>query len=119
MNKDNIAPDRFITGYDEAYKIWLKNDIQSISSPVPNSCRTVEDKEAKVVIELREVKWEAQEIHFDEPDLWVEDNLDEMQYQDWEEKGLHSKGYLLMLWYTFQQHKTQESSTEAGPSGSA
>ena len=78
----------------------------------------MEHKEAKAVIELREVKWEAQEIHFDEPNLWVEDNLDEMQYRDWEEKGRWSKGYLLMLQYTFQQHKTQESSTEAEPSGS-
>ena len=79
----------------------------------------MEHKEAKAVIELREVKWEAQEIHFDEPNLWVEDNLDEMQYRDWEEKGRRSKGYLLMLWYTFQQQKTQESSTEARPSESA
>ena len=56
MNKDNIAPDRFITRYDEANKIWLKNDIQSISPPFPNSCRSVEDKEAKALIELRDVK---------------------------------------------------------------
>ena len=62
MKKDTVAPDRFDAGYDEIYKAWLKNNIQSISSPVPNSCRSVEDKGSKAVIELQEVKREAREI---------------------------------------------------------
>lgn len=63
MNKHTIASDQFDGGYDETYKVWLNRNIQSISSPFPNSCHSVEEKKSKVVIELREVKWGAQEIH--------------------------------------------------------
>ncbi|KAK4723565.1 hypothetical protein R3W88_026344 [Solanum pinnatisectum] len=55
--------DRFNTGYDKTYKAWLKDDIQGISFPVPNIYRSVEDKESKTLIELREVKKEAQEMY--------------------------------------------------------
>ena len=50
MKKDTIAADRFDAGYDKTYKVWLKKNIKSISSQVLNSCRGVENKEAKVVI---------------------------------------------------------------------
>uniref|UniRef100_M1D7R8 Uncharacterized protein n=1 Tax=Solanum tuberosum TaxID=4113 RepID=M1D7R8_SOLTU len=59
MKDGTIAADRFNAGYDETYKAWLKGNIQSISSPVPNSYRSVEDKESKTLIELREVRREV------------------------------------------------------------
>ncbi|KAH0743549.1 hypothetical protein KY290_031542 [Solanum tuberosum] len=63
MKEDTIAADRFNVGYDETYKAWLKGNIQGISFSVPNIYRSVEDKESKALIELREVRKEAQEIH--------------------------------------------------------
>jgi len=63
MNKDTIAIDRFNAGYDETYKAWLERNIQGISFSVPNIYRSVEDKESKALIELREVRKEAQEMH--------------------------------------------------------
>lgn len=62
MKKDTIAPDRVNAGYDETYQDWLKNNIQGISFSVSNNYRGVEDKQAKVVIELRQVKKEAKEM---------------------------------------------------------
>ena len=62
MDKDTISLNQFNTRYDETYKAWLKDNIQSISSPIPHSFRSIEDKEAKAVIELREVKCKAQEM---------------------------------------------------------
>ena len=62
MDENTIAPDRFNAGYDETCISWLKDNIQSISSPIPHSFRSIEDKEAKAVIELREVKCKAQEM---------------------------------------------------------
>uniref|UniRef100_M1DQF0 Uncharacterized protein n=1 Tax=Solanum tuberosum TaxID=4113 RepID=M1DQF0_SOLTU len=63
MNKDTIAIDRFNAGYDETYKAWLERNIQGISFSVLNIYRSVEDKESKALIELREVRREAQEMH--------------------------------------------------------
>ncbi|KAK4730567.1 hypothetical protein R3W88_023555 [Solanum pinnatisectum] len=59
MDEKTIAVDRFNARYDETYKAWLKDNIQGISFPVPNIYRSVEDKESKALIELREVKKEA------------------------------------------------------------
>ena len=118
MNKYTIALDQFDARYDKNYMIWLKRDIKSISSPVQNSCRNVEDKEAKTVIEVGEVKWKAQEMHakflqnqcvlentiqeleklrrnFYELDLWVKDKLIGIQYEDWVEKEHQSKVLIL------------------------
>lgn len=70
---------------------------------------SVKDKEAKDVLELREVKLDAKEIHakflgnqntlytanqnfervrcsFDEFDLWVKEEIDGIQHEDLEEK---------------------------------
>ena len=63
MKNDTITPNRFDAGYDETYKVWLKSNIQSMSFPVPKSFHNLEDKEAKSVIELREVKWDTKEMH--------------------------------------------------------
>uniref|UniRef100_M1DUV0 Uncharacterized protein n=1 Tax=Solanum tuberosum TaxID=4113 RepID=M1DUV0_SOLTU len=63
MDENTIAADRFNVGYDETYKAWLKDNIQGISFPVPNIYHSVEDKESKALIELREVRKEAQEMH--------------------------------------------------------
>ena len=63
MGKDTIAPDRFNAGYDEGYKAWLKRDIQNISFQIPRSFRSVIDKKAKAVAELRELKEEANEVY--------------------------------------------------------
>uniref|UniRef100_M1A7P6 Uncharacterized protein n=1 Tax=Solanum tuberosum TaxID=4113 RepID=M1A7P6_SOLTU len=54
MNKGTIAANRFNAGYDETYKTWLKGSRQGISFSVPNIYRSVEDKESKALIELRE-----------------------------------------------------------------
>ena len=63
MDKDTISLDRFNAGYIETFKTWSKDNIQSISSPMPRSFHTIKGKEAKVVIDLREVKCEAQEMY--------------------------------------------------------
>ena len=63
MGKYIIAPDLFNAGYDEGYKAWLKRDIQNISFQIPRSFRSVTDKEAKAVAELRELKEEANEVY--------------------------------------------------------
>ena len=52
MDKDTITLDRCNVVYDEKYKKWLKDDIQSISTPTPRSFRSITDKDAKVVVEL-------------------------------------------------------------------
>ena len=36
MDKDTISLDQFNVGYDESYKVWLRDNIQSISSPIPH-----------------------------------------------------------------------------------
>lgn len=59
MDKYIIAPDRFNTGYEEKYKDWLKDNILSISSPIPRNYLSIEYKDAKVVIKVKEVKCEA------------------------------------------------------------
>ncbi|KAK4716200.1 hypothetical protein R3W88_014538 [Solanum pinnatisectum] len=124
MDEKTIAVDRFNAGYDETYKAWLKDDIQGISFPVPNIYRDVEDKESKALIELRELKKEAQEMHHEflrkqeedryalesvtqeleslrsdlgELNLWVGDKKSGMCHENWEEKGRRSEGYLLMI----------------------
>ena len=59
MDKDTISLDQFNVGYDESYKVWLRDNIQSISSLIPHSFCSVTDQESKAVVELREVKKEA------------------------------------------------------------
>ena len=63
MDKDIIAPDRFNVGYDKGYKEWLKKDIQNISFQILWSFRSITDREAKAVAELREMKEEAKEVY--------------------------------------------------------
>ncbi|XP_049343488.1 uncharacterized protein LOC125807795 [Solanum verrucosum] len=148
MNKDTIAIDRFNAGYDETYKAWLKRNIQGISFSVPNIYRSVEDKESKTLIELREVRREAQEMHeqflrkqeedkyalesvtqeleslrsdLGELNLWIGDKKNGMCLEDWEEKGRRSEGYLLMIQYRLQHLMAQNkmSRSETGPSGTS
>uniref|UniRef100_M1A8P6 Uncharacterized protein n=1 Tax=Solanum tuberosum TaxID=4113 RepID=M1A8P6_SOLTU len=148
MNKDTIAADRFNAGYDETYKDWLKGNIQGISFSVPNIYRSVEDKESKALIELREVRREAQEMHEEflrkqeedkyalesvtqeleslrsnlgELNLWIGDKKSGMCLEDWEEKGRRSEGYLVMIQYRLQHLMAQNkrSRSEAGPSGAS
>ncbi|KAK4713125.1 hypothetical protein R3W88_019032 [Solanum pinnatisectum] len=118
MDEKTITVDRFNTGYDQTYKTWLKDDIQGISFPVPNIYRSVEDKESKALIELREVKKKAQEMYKEfirkqEEDryalervtqelenlrsdmkklnLWIGDKKSGMCLENWEEKGCRSE----------------------------
>ncbi|KAK4734345.1 hypothetical protein R3W88_008606 [Solanum pinnatisectum] len=122
MDEKTIAVDRFNAGYDETYKAWLKDNIQGISFPVPNIYRSVEDKESKALIELKEVKKEAQEMHNEFlRKLWIEDKKNGMCREDWEEKGRRSEGYLLMIQYRLQHLMAQNkrSKSEAGPSGTS
>ncbi|KAH0744464.1 hypothetical protein KY290_032457 [Solanum tuberosum] len=133
MKDGTIAADRFNAGYDETYKAWLKGNIQSISSPVPNSYRSVEDKESKTLIELREQEEDkyalesvTQELeslrrNLGELNLWIGDKKSGMCLEDWEEKGRRSEGYLLMIQYRLQHLMTQNkrSRSEAGPSGAS
>ncbi|KAK4727284.1 hypothetical protein R3W88_032201 [Solanum pinnatisectum] len=148
MDEKTIAVDRFNAGYDETYKAWLKDDIQGISFPVPNIYRSVEDKESKALIELRELKKEAQEMHHEflrkqeedryalesvtqeleslrsdlgELNLWVGDKKSGMCHENWEEKGRRSEGYLLMIQYRLQHLMAQNkrSKSEAEPSGTS
>ncbi|KAK4726792.1 hypothetical protein R3W88_031709 [Solanum pinnatisectum] len=143
MDEKTIVVDRFNAGYDQTYKAWLKDDIQGISFPVPNIYCSVEDKESKALIELREVKKEAQEMHNEflrkqeevryalesvtheleslrsdlgELNLWIRDKKSGMCLEDWEEKGRRSEGYLLMIQYKLQHLMAQNkrSSSEAG-----
>lgn len=60
MDKDIIALDRFNAENDEGYKVRLRDNIHCISSPIPPSFCSVTDKEAKAVVELREVKMGSQ-----------------------------------------------------------
>ncbi|KAK4738128.1 hypothetical protein R3W88_001825 [Solanum pinnatisectum] len=148
MDEKAITVDWFNAGYDETYKAWLKDNIQGISFPVPNIYRSVEDKESKALIELREVKKEAQEMHNEflrkqdedkyalesvtqeleslrsdlgELNLCIEDKKNGMCREDWEEKGRWSEGYLLMIQYRLQHLMAQNkrSKLEAGPSGTS
>ncbi|KAK4722243.1 hypothetical protein R3W88_012476 [Solanum pinnatisectum] len=148
MDEKTIAVDRFNARYDQTYKAWLKDDIQGISFPVPNIYRNVRDKESKTLIELREVKKEAQEIYneflrkqeedryalesvthklenlrsdLEELSLWIGDKKSGMCLEDWEEKGRRSEGYLLMIQYRLQHLMPQNkrSRSEAGPSGTS
>ncbi|KAK4721562.1 hypothetical protein R3W88_011795 [Solanum pinnatisectum] len=138
MDEKTIAVDRFNAGYDETYKAWLKDNVQGISFPVSNIYRSVEDKESKALIELREVKKEAQEMYNEflqkqeedkyaseadlgELNLWIGDKKSGMCLKDWEEKGRRSEGYLLMIQYRLQHLMTQNkrSRSEAGPSGTS
>ena len=63
MDKYTIFSRRFNAFYDKNYKTWLKDNIKSISSPIRHSFCSIEDKEAKVVINLWKVKCEAQEMY--------------------------------------------------------
>ncbi|KAK4706703.1 hypothetical protein R3W88_033742 [Solanum pinnatisectum] len=139
IDEKTIAVDRFNVGYDQTYKAWLKDDIQGISFPVPNIYRSVEDKESKALIELREVKREAQEMHNEflqkqEEDRYALESVTQeleslrsdlecsgMCHEDWEEKGRRSEGYLLMIQYRLQHLMAQNkrSRSEAGPSGNS
>ncbi|KAH0758449.1 hypothetical protein KY290_021942 [Solanum tuberosum] len=148
MNKDTIAANRFNARYDETYKAWLKGNIQGISFPVPNIYRSVKDKKSKDLIELREVKREAQDMHNEflrkqkedkyalesvtreleslrsdlgELNLWIGDKKSGMCFEDWEKKGRQSDGYLLMIQYRLQHLMTQNkrSRSEAGPLGTS
>ncbi|KAH0647581.1 hypothetical protein KY285_032829 [Solanum tuberosum] len=133
MNKDTIAIDRFNAGYDETYKAWLKRNIQGISFSVPNIYRSVEDKESKALIELREqeedkyalesVTQELESMRSDlgEFNLWIGDKKSIMCLEDWEEKGRRSEGYLLMIQYRLQHLMAQNkrSRSEAGPLGAS
>ncbi|KAK4732886.1 hypothetical protein R3W88_025874 [Solanum pinnatisectum] len=122
MNKDTIVADRFNTEYDETYKAWLKDNLQGISFPVPNIYRSVEDKESKALIELREVKKEAQKISdLGELNLWIGDKKSGMCLEDSKEIGRRSDGYLLMIQYRLQHLMAQNkrSRLEAGPSGTS
>ncbi|KAK4721860.1 hypothetical protein R3W88_012093 [Solanum pinnatisectum] len=118
-----IVVDRFNAGYDETYKAWLKDNIQGISFSVPNIYHSVEDKESKALIDLRDAKREAQEMRnkflqkqeedkyalesvtqelknlrsdLGELNLWIRDKKSGMCLEDWEEKGRQSERYLLM-----------------------
>lgn len=76
----------------------------------------MKENESKAVVDLREVKWESQEMHnkflqnqcalesstqecerlrnyLRELDSCVKYKIDGMQFKDWEEKGCQSKGY--------------------------
>ncbi|KAK4724720.1 hypothetical protein R3W88_027499 [Solanum pinnatisectum] len=148
MDEKTIAVDRFNAGYDETFKAWLKDNIQGIFFPIPNIYCSVEDKESKALIELREVKKEAQEMHNEflqkqeedryalesvtqeleslrsdlgELNLWIGDKKNGMCLEDWEEKGRRSEGYLLMIQYRLQRLMAQNkrSISEAGPSGTS
>uniref|UniRef100_M1E1A0 DUF7745 domain-containing protein n=1 Tax=Solanum tuberosum TaxID=4113 RepID=M1E1A0_SOLTU len=134
MDKDTIAADRFNAGYDETYKGWLKDNLQGISFPVPNIYRSLEDKESKALIKLREVKKESWEMHneflrkqeedkytfegvtqeleslkrdFGELNAWMESKKGEMRFEDWEEKGHRYDGYWLMIQYRLQHYMGQ------------
>lgn len=63
MDKDTIDPNWFNTGYDDTYKSWLKDNIRSISFPIPRNFCSIEDKDSKAVNERREVKRKAQEMY--------------------------------------------------------
>ncbi|KAK4737130.1 hypothetical protein R3W88_000827 [Solanum pinnatisectum] len=148
MDYDTIAADRFNARYDETYKAWLKDNLQGISFPVPNIYSSVEGKESKALIELREVKKKAQEMHnkflrkqeedkyslesvtqeleisrsdLGEVNSWIEGKKGEMWFKDWEEKGRRCYGYLLVIQYRLQHHMGQNkrSRSEAGPSGTS
>ncbi|KAH0712594.1 hypothetical protein KY289_008553 [Solanum tuberosum] len=120
MNKYTIPANWFNVGYDEAYKAWLKDNLKGIFFPVPNIYRSVEDKESKALIELREVKREAQEMHNEflrkqeedkyalesvnreleslrsdlgELNLWIGDKKSGMCPENCEEKGRRSDIY--------------------------
>ena len=116
MGKDTIAPDRFNAGYDEGYKAWLKRDIQNISFQIPRSFRSVTDKEAKAVAELRELKEEANEVYakfvenqdaleretrdierlrqgYDEFDSWTQQKNREDAIRVWEKKVVWVRGF--------------------------
>uniref|UniRef100_M1DDG7 Uncharacterized protein n=1 Tax=Solanum tuberosum TaxID=4113 RepID=M1DDG7_SOLTU len=145
MDEKTIVADRFNAGYDETNKAWLKDNIHGISFPVPNIYRSLEDKESKALIELREVKKEAQEMHneflrkqeedkyalesviqeleslksdLEELDSWIEDKKSRMLFEEWEEKGRRSDGYLLMIKYRLQHLRAQNKRgrSKAGPS---
>ena len=131
MGKDTIAPDRFNAGYDEGYIAWLKRDIQNISIQILCSFRSVTDKEAKAVAELRELREETNEVYaklvenqdaleratreierlkkgYEEFDNWIQQKIERMRYESLEDKGRLGEGFLLMLRYMFQQHKNAE-----------
>ncbi|KAH0672239.1 hypothetical protein KY284_023326 [Solanum tuberosum] len=148
MKEGTIAVDQFNAGYDETYKAWLKRNIQGISFSVPNIYRSVEDKESKALIELGEVKKEAQEMYNEflrkqeedkyalesvtqeleslrsdlgELNLWIGDKKSGICLENWEEKSHRSEGYLLMIQYKLQHLMAQNkrSRSEAGPSGTS
>lgn len=141
MYKNTTAPDRFNVAYDEAYKEWLKKDIQNISFQTPRNFRSVTDREAKAVVELQQIKEEAKEVYakfienqaleratqeverlrcsYDDFDNWIQQKIERMRYESLEDKGRLGEGFLLMLRYMFQQHKIQKDGDGAGSSAAA
>ena len=120
----------------------MKRDIQNISFQIPCSFRSVTDKEAKAVAELREIKEKAKEAYakfvenqdtlervtreverlrqgYDEFDNWIQQKIERMRYESLEDKGRLGEGFLLVLRYMFQQHKIRKDDDGAGSSGAA
>ena len=122
MDHNTISPNRFNAGYDKGYKEWLKKDIQNVSSQTPRIFHSVMDRESKEVVEIQEVKKEAQEVYskfvenqdtlekttqeverlrrgYYDFDTWVEEKIERMRNESLEYKGRLGEGFLLILRY--------------------
>ena len=73
--------------------------------------------ESQGALEKTTQELERLRCDFNDFDSWVKEKIERMQYEDWEEKGRLTEGYLLILRCMFQQYKTQDGSGVVGPSG--
>ncbi|MCD7473561.1 hypothetical protein HAX54_015496 [Datura stramonium] len=52
FQRNTLAENRFNSGYDEAYKAWLEEDLEGTVIPGPNAFDQVEDRESKIQVQL-------------------------------------------------------------------